>query len=334
MKKTRIGIVGTGFIADYHARAILDNPEAELATVISRGIDQGKAFADRYGSKQIYISLEDCIAAGCADALVFCTPNLRHHPDSIQALEGGLHVLVEKPMACSATQAEEMKEVAEKAGKILMTGHMWRFDPEIRWARRLVKEGVLGKIYRTKGYGVHVNWGPSGWFTQNSLAGGGALADMGVHALDTARFLLGDPAPVSVFARIETLFGDYDVDDTGIVMITWDNGCTSVIESGWWQPHTGGPEAAARLSGTEGYISIFPTKAILNIGGQRSYCRPEFPSRKEHCGQQLYTDQLAAFIKAIRKGNQNEIPADIGLVIVKIVDAAMKSSKTGEVIYF
>ena len=116
----------------------------------------------------------------------------------------------------------------------------------------------IGSIVRTKGCGVHVHWGPSGWFTQAKYAGGGALVDMGIHAVDMARFLLGDPQPVSVYADIRTQYGDYDVDDTGTIIIKWDTGATSTIESGWWQPHADGPEASTRLYGKEGFRQPVP----------------------------------------------------------------------------
>jgi predicted dehydrogenase len=77
----------------------------------------------------------------------------------------------------------------------------------------------LGNVIRTTGYGIHTHWGPSGWFTQQQYAGGGALADMGIHAIDTVRFLLGDPDPRSVYAKIGTHSGNYDVDDTAVLMI-------------------------------------------------------------------------------------------------------------------
>jgi predicted dehydrogenase len=330
MSKVRIGVVGTGFIADYHARAVNARPETELAAVVSRSPERGKAFAERHQCENTFLTPTACLDSGSVDALVLCTPNAQHYPDTLDALESGIHVLVEKPLACTVAQAEEMKTAAFKAGRVLMTGHMWRFDPEVLYIRRLAEEGSLGKVYRTKGYGVHVNWGPGGWFTQKQLAGGGALADMGIHALDTARFLIGDPAPVSVFARVETLFGDYDVDDTGTLIVTWDNGCVSYIESGWWQPHADGPEAATRLYGTGGYASLFPTEAVLSIGGLISSCKPDFPIRTEHCGQQLYTDQMAAFARAILAGEESSSLADIGVVMVRIVEAASESSITGK----
>ena len=100
------------------------------------------------------------------------------------------------------------------------------------------------------------------------------MADMGIHALDTARFLLGDPQPVSVYARIGTYYQDFDVDDTGVIMVNWDNGAVSYIESGWWQPHSDGAEAATQLYGRQGFAQLFPTLLELPIpessGSKRS----------------------------------------------------------------
>jgi predicted dehydrogenase len=82
---------------------------------------------------------------------------------------------------------------------------------------------------------------------------------MGVHALDTARFLLGDPQPLSVYARIGTYYTKQDVDDTGILLVNWDNGAVSYIEAGWWQPHSDGPNAATQLYGDKAFGQLFPT---------------------------------------------------------------------------
>jgi predicted dehydrogenase len=181
---------------------------------------------------------------------------------------------------------------------------------------------------------VHVNWGPAGWFTQKVLAGGGALADMGIHALDTTRFLLGDPQPVSVYARIGTYYKDFDVDDTGVIIVNWDNGTTSYIESGWWQPHADGPEAATQLYGTQGFGQLFPTRLELpNVKQEKlDVIDPGFVfPRAEHCPQSMYDDQMAYFIKCIKTG-QTPVPCGVeGLVNMKIVDAAYKSARTGRV---
>jgi hypothetical protein len=91
-------------------------------------------------------------------------------------------------------------------------------------SRDRIAAGSVGTPVRTRGYGIHAGWGPTGWFADSALAGGGALIDMGIHAIDTARFLLDDPLPIRVVGSVGTSFGDYDVDDDGVVLIEWSNG--------------------------------------------------------------------------------------------------------------
>ena len=128
------------------------------------------------------------------------------------------------------------------------------------------------------------------------------------------------------------IYGDYDVDDTGIIMITWDNGATSIIESGWWQPHADGPEAATRLFGTKGYASIFPTLLKTAKGNSPGEYKPLMPEREEHCDQVIYTRQMEHFVDCIKKRIQPNPGFKEGLEVLKIVDAAYQSSEIGQAV--
>ncbi|MBI4928864.1 MAG: Gfo/Idh/MocA family oxidoreductase [Anaerolineae bacterium] len=328
----KFAIAGAGYIAEIHAKA-LQNNGASLTTVIERFPEKACAFAEKLGAPGCYAEIEEALAQADFDALVIGTPNFLHAPQAIAALRAGKHVLVEKPMAMNSVEAQAMAEAAQQSGACLMVAHCWRFDQDVLWLRERV--GQLGKIIRTKGYGVHTHWGPAGWFTQQALAGGGALADMGIHALDTARFLLGDPQPVSVYAKMGTNYKDFDVDDTGVMIVEWDNGATSYIESGWWQPHSDGPEAATQVYGTRGFGRLFPTRLELP-NPQTEQVEVEesgfaFP-RVEHCPQEMYDAQMAYFIDCINRGTTPVPGAQEGLVNMKVVDAAYQSSKTRKVV--
>ena len=329
----KIAFTGAGYIANIHAQAAQNQPDMELVAVVEKFSDKSEAFAEKFGVKCCYTSVEQLLDKGGVDALVIGTPNFLHAPQAITALDRGIHVMVEKPMAMNATEAKQMCEAAEKSGATLMVAHCWRFDEDVLWLKE--QAGKLGKIIRTKGYGVHTHWGPSGWFTQKELAGGGAMADMGIHAQDTARFLLGDPQPVSVYARIGTYYKDFDVDDTGMILVNWDNGTTSYIESGWWQPHSDGPEAATQLYGTQGFGQLFPTRLELpNVAEEKvDIFDPCFAfPRAEHCPQSMYDAQMAYFIECIKSG-KTPIPGGAeGLVNMKVVDAAYESARTGKVV--
>jgi predicted dehydrogenase len=157
---------------------------------------------------------------------------------------------------------------------------------------------------------VHAAWGPSGWFTDPSLAGGGALIDMGIHAIDTARFLLGDPDPERVTASIGVgEYGDYGVDDDGLVLIDWSSGVRSSIEFGWWQPRLGGLEADTEVLGTGGTGRIWTMPLPP-------------PSDYVHCAAPLYTAQLADVARACRTGAEPRANSAVGLTALRIVGQA------------
>ena len=329
----KIAFAGAGYIINIHAKAARTHKDVELAAVVEKFPDKAAALAQKFGIKKHFETMEQLLKTGNADALVIGTPNFMHAPQAIAALNAGVHVMVEKPMAMNTRQAEKMMEASLKSGAKLMVAHCWRFDEDVLWLKRESKK--LGRIIRTKGYGVHANWGPGGWFTQKELAGGGALADMGIHALDTVCFLLGDPKPASVYAKIGTHYKNFDVDDTGVILVEWENGANSYIESGWWQQHMDGPEAATQLYGLKGFGQLFPTRLeIPNAKEQKVELVKsgfKFP-RREHCPQSMYDAQMAYFIDCIRSNRTPNPGAAEGIVNMKIVDAAYKSARTGRVV--
>lgn len=332
MAPTRTALVGYGHIAHYHARALKKSESAELVAVMGRDSARCRDFARTYGARETFTEASALAANPEIDAVVIAWPNALHAPIAEMMMRHGKHVLVEKPMALNASEARAMQRCAQACDVTLMVGHMWRFDREAQALREAIKSGVLGEIVKTKGYGVHTQWGPEGWFTDPSLAGGGALIDMGVHAIDTVRYLLGDPTPQKVYAKLGTRFGAYEVDDDGILVIEWSGGTTSIIESGWWHPHADGVEASTQLFGTRGYARLFPTAWCYGEGEAKEKVTPTFPSREEHCDQHIYDGQMEAFVSAVATGEEVIPGAEHGRVVMAICDAAYRSSETGEVV--
>ncbi|HDQ74054.1 MAG TPA: Gfo/Idh/MocA family oxidoreductase [Chloroflexi bacterium] len=335
----KIAFTGTGYIAQIHARAVQNLPGIEPVAVVNHRPDSMATFAAEFGIPRRYATVEALLRDGGVDALSVNTPNYLHASQTIAALEAGVPVMVEKPMAMNAEEAGAMMAASERTGALLMVAHCWRFDPEVLWLREQVTAGRLGRIVRTKGYGVHVRWGPSGWFTQQRYAGGGAIADVGIHALDTARFLLGDPQPVSVYARIGTHYTptgtDYDVDDTGIIIVNWNNDASSYLEAGWWQPHADGPLASTQIYGTRGFGQVFPTYLDLMSEDRTASRRIEsgFSLRREpHTPQRLYDTQMAYFLDCVRSGQTPKPGGWEGWVNMRVVDAAYESARTGQMI--
>ncbi len=329
----RFALCGTGWIARVHARAIAATPDAELVAAFNHRSATLDGFVADHPvpvATTDWTSFVEAVASD-VDVAIVATPNVLHAAQSIALLDAGAHVLVEKPMALTAVEGEAMVTAAERAGRALMIGHMWRFDPDAQWLRGEVAEGALGRVLRTRSLGVHTWWGPSGWFTQRALAGGGALADMGVHAIDTTRYLLGDPRPVRVTARIGTYYGPYDVDDTAVLLIDWADGAVSQIEAGWWQVQADGPEAATRLHGTKAFGSLFPTVVVRQREDDTIDERtPPAFDRTDHCDPRIYAAQIAHAVAVARGEAEPANGPDVGLTVVRIMEAAYRSAETGE----
>jgi predicted dehydrogenase len=307
----RVALFGSGWIMARHAQGVLDHPDAELVAAANWREESLAALAGRFSIPRVTTRWEDLVEDPGVDAVVVGTPNALHAPQTEAALRGGKHVLVEKPLARTVAEADAMVAAARASGRSLMVALCWRFHPRVLALRARIAAGELGTVVKTRGYGVHERWGPSGWFTDPELAGGGALLDMGVHAIDTTRFLLGDPLPVRVEAEVGTRYGSYPVDDDAVVLIRWSTGVTSMVESGWWQPQAGGPEADVEVYGTQGYARVFdPTPG------------PD----DEHAPQSMYSAQMAAFVEAVAAGREPRPNGEDGRLVVRIAEAAYRGS--------
>ncbi len=274
----RLALLGCGWVADMHARAAAACDQVVVG-VANHRLESAERFASAHGIERVTTDWRELVDSDDVDAVVVCTPNALHAEQSIAALAAGKHVLCEKPMATTSADAEAMLAAAARHDRLLLVLHPWRHHPAVIAVRDAIVAGDLGRVVRTHGYGVHADWGPSGWFTDPALAGGGALVDMGIHAIDTARFLLGEPEARRVAASIATSYGEYDVDDDAVVLIEWEGGARSVVESGWWQPHLGGHEADTEVYGSSGYRRIWAL---------------EQPPGYVHCDVSLFVAQMRA----------------------------------------
>src|SRR5579872_1703671 len=282
-KPVWVGILGTGTIVrGYHLPALLANPKAEVVALGNLHADSLAELARGNGIAKTYTDFDEMARDRDIDAVVNALPNYLHAPATIRMLESGKHVLCEKPMAMSVAEGRGMVAAAAAARRKLMVAHVWRSSIEMQWLRDVRRSGRLGSIFKVKAHGIVAGRGPalSSWFVRPELAGGGALADVGIHSIDTISFLFDDePNPVKVSARIGNHFERLDVEDTASATVEYDNGMVADIDAGWFHCYAPSAHGAIELFGSEGYARVLPALLRCRVEGAWSECVPSFPSK-------------------------------------------------------
>jgi predicted dehydrogenase len=337
MRKLKIGLLGTGIIIrNFHILTLINNPLAELVAVGTLHQDSLRKIADDFKIPKTYTDFAEMAADPDIDAVVNALPNYLHAPVTIQMLKAGKHVLCEKPMALSVKECEDMIDTAKKTGYKLMIAHMWRFDREIIWLRNVIMSGKLGKIFKAKSHEVLIydifGEDPStkSWFVNKSLAGGGAMTDMGIHSFDTLRFVLGDIRPTKVFAKIGTYFKDIEVEDTATLMLEFEGGILSLIEAGWYNLYADEKQGYTQIFGTKGYARAVPSELQIDIEGEWSFVKPQIPQRNQQEDLSAFQAQMDHFLNCIIKNKEPSPNGNDGLWAMKILEAAYHSDKIGD----
>lgn len=341
MERTiRVGIIGTGSIADY---AHMPGYQATKGVEVVAACDvvPGKAaeFAKKWGILTAYDSHREMLEKEELDAVSVCTPNFAHKETSIDALDAGLHVLCEKPIALNAAEGREMAAAARRAGKVLQIGLHWRFTSEAQVLKRYVEAGDLGDIY----YGEATYWrrrGIPGWgvFTKKKLQGGGALIDVGVHTLDHTMWLMGSPRPVSVLGATYAIFGKradvvsprgrwdpttFDVDDTAFAMVRFEGGATLILRTAW-AANVDRSYGETRILGSKGGAYMSPLTIYAEQRGALVNITPaELPEVRAH------HKEIESFIACVRDGAECQVPLEQVLQVQEVLDAIYCSSETG-----
>jgi predicted dehydrogenase len=335
MPKIRIAVIGTGIIVrDYHMLTLKDNPRAEVIAVGNMHGDSARALAERYHIPKVYTDFDRMAADPDIDAVVIGLPNYLHAPVTVQMLEGGKHVMCEKPMALNVAEGKRMIAAARQADRRLMIAHMWRFDHEIRWLRDVVTSGVLGRIFKVKSHAIWLYEGPplNAWFVQRQAAGGGSLADMGVHSIDTLRYLLGEARPLKVFATTGTFLRPIELDDTANLILEFEGGVTAFVESGWYHLYADGLEGYSQIYGTKGYARALPSELHTQVGGVWSVTRPQMPARKQQCDMPMYHRQMEYFLDCVETGQEPMPGGREGLWALRVLEAAYRSAESGQAV--
>lgn len=345
----KTGIVGLGNIGQYHAERLL-----ELGVPLVGGMDVAPAARKRFERRydvDVYDDYEELYDV--AEAIVITTPNKFHEQYAVAAFEDDLHVLLEKPLAHTLESAERIAEAATESSGVTMIGFNNRFANTVQIVKNRIDGGELGTVQHLEANYVRRRGipGRGSWFTRRAIAGGGALIDLGVHAIDLSLYLLGYPAveEVSGVARGEFGYRDeyayldmwgtdsgpneFDVDDSASAFIRCDRNQTISLEVAWAtnRPENHefvvrGTEAAARFDLLENDLSVHSASKI----GPDHFEDTSITTRQND----THSDEQAAFFDAITTGGDLENCVEQALEVQRIINAIYRSSDNENTISF
>lgn len=347
----RVGVVGAGTIAQrLHLPTLGKIDGARVVALAEPNAERARECAGQFDIARTYGDYREMLAGGGLDAVLVITPNALHAPVTLAALEAGCHVLVEKPMAANGDEARRMADAAAARGKVLTINFPRRFAPLYEGARRLVADGELGEVYQATATLVRRAGIPGygSWFTTAALSGGGALLDIGVHILDIALWILGEPEVVAVSATTSDRLGragrglgqwgvdrgaegPFDVEDTVLAHLRCADGLAIALDVTWaaYAPNSAG----LRLLGTRG-------GAVVNEGSRQGESslevftdgpegplttRPDLPEQALSAGEAV----LRGFLDSVRTGAPPPVPAAAGVRLARLCDAIYASARAG-----
>jgi predicted dehydrogenase len=344
MKNVRVGMIGTGWISEVHVQAFRTIPYVEIVCQHSLDEVRGKMFHDKYGVPEFVRTFDDVLKRKDVDVLTIALPNCLHHPFALKALQAGKHVIVEKPLCLTLPQADELLDTAKKNGLVIGYAEELCYVPKYVHAKRVADTGGLGKVFFVRQHEKHS--GPySPWFFKADEAGGGILMDMGCHAIECCRWLLGKPAVKSVYCQADTFVHGAitQLDDHIIMLIEFANGAIAEVESSWTLK--GGMRSHLEIQGSQGValVEMLQDGNGVKIYSEKGYYLGDFIEGAsegwhypeiEWLWNNGYPQEMKDFIDCIRTGGAPLESGADGKVVLEIMIAGYLSAATGRKITF
>jgi predicted dehydrogenase len=347
MTRVRIGVIGTGSIAQFHLDAYAKNPEVELVAVSDLNLDRARAAAEKFGARRAYGDPNELLADPEIDAVSICTWNDSHALWAIAAITAGKHVLVEKPMSRTYEEASALQQAAEASDRILQVGFVRRHSPNAMVLKTFIDNGDLGQIYYAKASVIRRAGNPGGWFADKTISGGGPLIDVGVHVVDLCWYLMGSPKAVAVSANLyrhlgnrshittmpRYLVSDYDpttntVEDMVNALVRFENGASMLVEASY-SLHATKDSIGVSVYGDEGGADLEPELQVATERyGSVVNLIPQISSPTFEL-EPAFANEIANFVDTIRGKAQSIAPVSHGAEITKILESIYASAEAG-----
>ncbi|MFD0716693.1 Gfo/Idh/MocA family protein [Paenibacillus sp. GCM10027626] len=317
MNQLKIGFIGSGGIAAGHGRQLLAVESVEIAAIADPSHDNAAKFMEQAGLTQyrplVFPTHQEMLRAGGLDAVVICSPHTLHFGQAADALNSGCHVLVEKPMTCSAREAEQLIGLAKEKGKVLQVSFQRHCQPEFIFIREAIAGGVIGKLSSVTAT-LYQDWQRSQtgtWRQVASLSGGGMLMDSGSHIIDMLLWTTG-LTPVEVKSTLSTNGAPVEIDSfTSIRFAEGAIGGLNIIG------HVPGFNETYAFCGDRGVIYF--NNGTIKI---ETYESGELPVQLP----EQATNPDRSFIEAIRGEREVLVSGEYALKVIRLTEAIYESA--------
>ncbi|TLS52495.1 Gfo/Idh/MocA family oxidoreductase [Paenibacillus antri] len=315
MEILRVGMIGTGGIAGWHARQLLELPEVEIAALADVNPDSLERFTEKYGLHRAaaYPDYQTMLDDAVLDAVIICSPHTEHYRQARDVLDRGLHVLIEKPMTCTSAEAENLIQAAERSGKILQVSYQRHCQPEFLYIRDTIRSGEIGKLTSITA-SLYQGWREgttNSWRQDPSLSGGGFLMDSGSHIIDVLLWTTG-LTPVEVKTQLHRQGSPVEIDTFSSIRFAEGAiaGLNLVGHAPCWHE-------TYVFIGEKGGIFFDNGKITLRKAGEE----PVVPKLPEPA-----TNQDKSFIDAILGRHEVMVPGEFALKVVKFSEMVYQAA--------
>ena len=337
----RCAVIGLGMGAT-HIKGYQETPEAKLVALVDAHPKRLEKHADTVGKENCFADYKEMLKKVKPDLVSIALPNFLHAPVSIDCLKAGAHVLCEKPMALNVAQARKMIDVAAKARRKLAINLSYRFTPPARALKDLANDGFLGKPYHAMTCWTRRDGFPGfgSWFGQKKLSGGGPLIDLGVHRIDMAMWLMGNPQVETVSGTAHHHIGvprakasnkTFDVEDLAAGFIRFKGGASLLFEISWGNHQRDNERMVTTVIGTKG------TLVHRNEGGGYNFIGEYFSNSGNHklngtiaAADSSIRSAYGSMVDAIIKNTRPLADAEDGLRVQQVLDGLYKSAQIGK----
>ena len=357
-RKIKVGIIGTGWIAEAHYIQYKEMPDVEVVALADIIPGKAEAFAKKFGITgcKFYESHQALIDAGEVDAVSVCTYNCQHAAPTIYALKAGVAVMLEKPFTVTLEEAVEVMKVEKETGTLLTLGYQPRMSENMKMIKKIVDSGELGQVYFLQAgggrrRGIPTPYGTS--FIEKETGGIGAMGDIGTYSLDMLLNAVGYPKPLTVTGYTSDFFGTdpsyyakdghpeyaekFGVDDFAAGFVRLEGGIMLDFKISWaMHMDTAGD---ALILGTKGGLRIPSTncwngefKQPLTVyktvaGEEVQYEVPLVKSTPN--GKSFFYNKIRAFVDAVKTGGKPTVPSSEIIYNQAIIDGIVKSAELG-----